>query len=79
MSGRDERPAIERAQQAAAGLKPGTWESVEALALLAVEVGGADGRALCERARDAAAGLSEGDWRSVRALALLARAGRILG
>ncbi len=60
-----------------AGLKVGSWESVEALALLAVE---ARGRAECASLRDAAhtaaTGLKSGTWESVRALACLARADR---
>ena len=64
----DERPPLQRALDAVAGLKVGSWESVEALALLAVE---AKGRAECASLRDAAhtaaAGLKSGTWESVRA------------
>ena len=73
----DERPPLQRALDAVAGLKAGSWESVEALALLAVE---AKGRPECTALRDAAhaaaAGLRSGTWQSVRALAVLARADR---
>jgi hypothetical protein len=73
----DERPPLQRALDAVPGLKAGSWESVEALALLAVE---AKGRAECaslrESAHAAAAGLKSGTWESVRALACLARADR---
>jgi len=75
----DDRPPLERALGAAASLKAGTWESVEALALLSVE---AKGRPEAERlyasAVDTSARLSEGTWQSVRALAALARARREL-
>jgi hypothetical protein len=77
---RDERPPLEQALAAASGLKAGSWASVEALAMLAVEARGrpeADG--LYRSATDAAAGLSSGSWESVRALTWLARAGRELG
>ena len=71
----DERPPLQRALDAVAGLKAGSWESVEAL--LAVE---AKGRPECTALRDAAhaaaAGLRSGTWQSVRALAGLARADR---
>jgi hypothetical protein len=73
----DERPPLQRALDAVAGLKVGSWESVEALALLAIE---AKGHAECASLRDAAhtaaAGLKSGTWESVRALACLARADR---
>ncbi|RNL64181.1 hypothetical protein EFK50_06515 [Nocardioides marmoriginsengisoli] len=77
-SSSDERPPLERAQEAASGLTAGTWESVEALALLAIEVQGPEGARLYELARTKAAKLKSGDWSSVRALTLLARAGREL-
>ncbi|GAA2477172.1 hypothetical protein [Terrabacter carboxydivorans] len=35
----DGRPPLQRALDAAAGLRAGSWESVEALALLAIEAG----------------------------------------
>ena len=40
MGHHDERPPVQRAIEAAAGLKAGTWEAVEALAWLAVEAAG---------------------------------------
>jgi len=76
---RDDRAPIERALDAAAGLKTGSWESVEALALLAVEAKGRpEGASLRDAAHAAAAGLKAGTWESVRALACLARADREL-
>lgn len=73
----DDRPPLERGLDAASGLRAGSWESVEALALLAIE---ARGRPECASLRDAAraaaAGLKAGTWESVRALACLARADR---
>lgn len=75
-----QRPALERAVEAAAGLKAGSWESVEALALLAIEARSLpDGARLHEAAHLAAAGLRAGTWDSVRALACLARADREIG
>jgi hypothetical protein len=76
---RDERPPLQRALAAAEGLKPGSWDSVEALALLAVEARGLpQSRSLLEAAHAACDGLKPGSWQSVRALALLARAEREL-
>lgn len=73
----DERPPLQRALDAVAGLKVGSWESVEALALLAVEAKGrAEAASLRDAAHAAAAGLKSGTWESVRALACLARADR---
>ena len=70
---------LDRALSATAKLKPGSWPSVEALALLAVE---AKGRPECaslqNAAHSAANGLTAGSWDSVRALSLLARADREL-
>jgi hypothetical protein len=77
---KDERPALERALEAAAGLKVGTWTSVEALARLAIEAKGRpEAQKLYESARSASMDLSDGSWESVRALTWLARAGRELG
>ncbi len=75
----DERPPLQRGLDAVAGLKAGSWESVEALALLAIEAEGLPERAsLRTAAHTAAAGLRSGTWESVRALACLARADREL-
>ncbi|WP_406832895.1 hypothetical protein ABEG17_08725 [Pedococcus sp. KACC 23699] len=75
----DPRPPLQRALETAAGLKPGTWESVEALAVLAIEAKDLpDGARLLASARTAADGLKPGTWESVRALAWLARADREL-
>ncbi len=66
-----------RAQAAAAaeGLKAGTWESVEALAALALAYKATpDAAALLARAASTAEGLKPGGWDSVRALAWLSRA-----
>ena len=79
MGRRDERPPVPRALEAAAGLKPGSWESVEALALLAIEASGRpESASLLADAHTAAAGLRSGTWESVRALVCLARADREL-
>jgi hypothetical protein len=75
-----DQPELERALATAKGLKPGTWESVEALAVLALETGGTpEGIGLLEAAGRAAAQLRSGNWESVRALAWLARAQREVG
>jgi hypothetical protein len=75
----DTRPPLRRALDTAAGLKAGTWESVEALALLAIEAGErAEASSLRDAAHRAAAGLKAGTWESVRALGWLARADRLL-
>jgi len=64
---------------AAGGLRAGTWASVEALSLLAIEAKGQPvAEELHRSALDAAAGLKDGTWDAVRALACLARAGREL-
>lgn len=69
--------ALQRALAGASDLQAGTWESVEAMALLAVET--QDTRFL-ETAQGAARGLKgQGSWQAVRALAFLARAERLLG
>jgi hypothetical protein len=72
----DTRPPLQRALDTAAGLKAGTWESVEALALLAIEAGEPEATSLRDAAHRTAAGLKPGTWESVRALAWLARADR---
>jgi hypothetical protein len=75
-----ERPPLDQALEAAASLKPGTWESVETLSMLAVEAKGRpEAAGLYESAVDASTGLKPGSWESVRALTWLARAGRELG
>ncbi|KQZ89774.1 hypothetical protein ASD62_11140 [Phycicoccus sp. Root563] len=76
----DGRPPLQRALDAAAGLKPGTWESVETLAVLAIEAKDLpDGPRLLAAAHAAADGAKPGTWESIRALAWLARADRELG
>ena len=78
----DGRPPLHRAWDAAAGLKAGSWESVEALALLAIESGARglpESAALLESSHVAADGLRAGSYGSVRALTCLARADRELG
>jgi hypothetical protein len=73
-------PALERALATARGLKPGSWESVEALALLAIETAGTpDSMVLLEASGRAAQQLKSGNWDSARALAWLARAEREVG
>ncbi|HET6562891.1 MAG TPA: hypothetical protein VFG72_13530 [Marmoricola sp.] len=82
MFGKRQEPGspLERALDAAAGLKAGSWASVEALSMLSLEAKGRpESRALHSSALDAAAGLSPGSWESIRALAWLAHAGRELG
>ena len=75
----DELPPLSRALDAAAGLKPGTWESVEALALLAIEARDLpECGALLDAAHTTASRLKPGTWASVQALACLARADREL-
>jgi hypothetical protein len=70
---------LERALEAASGLKPGSWESVEALSMLSVECAGRpEARSLYESALTASQGLQSGSWASVRSLAWLVRAERAL-
>jgi hypothetical protein len=77
---KDERPPLDRALETAAQLKAGTWESVEALAILAIEAKGRPEAQRCyDSAAEAAMGLRSGTWESIRALAWLARARRELG
>ncbi len=60
---------------AAEQLKAGTWEGVEALAVLALSARDTpDAAALLARAAATADGLRPGTWESVRALAWLSRA-----
>jgi hypothetical protein len=71
----DERPPLQRALEAAAALKPGTWESVETLAQLAIACqGGPDALRVYRSASDTAAQLRAGTYESVRALTWLHRA-----
>ncbi len=73
-------PTLERALATVSGLKPGTWESVEVLALLSMETAGTmQAVALLEAASGAAARLKSGTWESARALVWLARAERAVG
>jgi hypothetical protein len=75
----DERSPLQRALEAAASLKPGSWESVESLAMLAIECKGTpEAEHLFQTASRAAAQLKAGAYPSVRALAWLNRAGREL-
>jgi hypothetical protein len=68
---------LDRALDAAAGLKAGSWASVEALAMLSIEAADrAEASSLYESALDASRSLSPGSWESVRALTWLARAER---
>ena len=76
----DPSSPLTRALASVAGLKAGSWDSVEALAVLAVEARDLpDSARLLETAHQAAANLKVGTWQAVRALALLARADRELG
>ncbi len=82
MLGKRQEPGspLERALDAAAGMKAGSWASVEALSMLAIEAKGRpEAQDLHRSALDAAARLSSGSWESIRALAWLARAGREVG
>ena len=77
---KDERAALERALEAAAGVKVGAWSSVEAIAMLAIEAQGRpEAETLYEKARQASTSLAAGSWDSIRALTWLARARRELG
>ena len=79
-SSQTNQPTLERALATARGLKPGSWESVEALALLALDTAGTpEALALLEAASEAAARLKSGTWESARALVWLARAEREVG
>lgn len=70
---------LDLALTAALGLKPGTWEAVESLAFLAMEVQDrSEARELLTVATRTAERLKPGSWDSVRALAWLARAERAL-
>ena len=76
---RDERDPLERALEAAAGFKAGTWESVQSFAMLAVEARGRpEADRLYDQALDASQTLKSGSWESIQALTWLARAGREL-
>ena len=75
----DDRPPLDRAVEAAAGLKPGTWQSVEAYAMLAIEARGRpEARTLYDDALRVSQELSSGSWESIRALTWLSRAAREL-
>ena len=64
--------ALARSLETARGLKPGTWEAVEALSILAVEARGLpDGSQLLALAQATASRLKSGSWEAVRALAWL--------
>ena len=74
---KDDRDPLERALEGARGLKPGAWESVETLAILALASRDRpEARALYDTGLEASRSLSVGSWQSVRALALLAHAAR---
>ena len=71
--------ALARSLQTAHGLRPGTWEAVEALSILAMEARGLpDGSQLLAAAQATASRLKSGSWEAVRALAWLSRAEREL-
>lgn len=70
---------LDRAIATAAGLKPGTWEAVETLAILAIAAAGrTEAGEHLQTAQRIAAKLKAGTWDAVRALAWLARAEREL-
>jgi hypothetical protein len=80
MGRQDDRPPLVRALEAAGVLKAGTWDSVEALCVLAIETKDLpEGATMLTSAHTVASGLKAGTWESVRALALLARADREFG
>lgn len=70
-----ESEALQAAIDAATRLKPGSWESVESLSVLALESGDP---AFLDIATKAAERLTPGTWDAVRALTWLARAQREL-
>ena len=71
--------ALARSLETARGLKPGAWDAVEALSILAVEARGLpDGSQLLALAQATASRLKSGSWEAVRALAWLSRAEREL-
>ena len=71
--------ALARSLETARGLKPGTWDGVEALSILAMEARGLpDGPQLLATAQETASRLKSGSWEAVRALAWLNRAEREL-
>ncbi|MFC7532478.1 hypothetical protein [Actinoplanes sp. GCM10030250] len=75
----DEHSPLQRALEAAGSLKAGSWESVESLAVLAIECKGTpEAEQLYQTAFRAAAQLKAGTYGAVRALAWLNRAGREL-
>lgn len=75
----DGHSPLTRAVDTVAGLKAGTWESVETLAMLAIEAKDLpEGTRIHTAAQQAAATLKTGSWESVRALTWLARAEREL-
>jgi len=70
---------LDRALATAHGLKPGTWEAVESLAILAIEAQGrSEAHEVLTVATRTAERLKPGSWEAVRALAWLARAERTL-
>ena len=80
MGRQDDRPPLDRALSAAGELKAGTWESVEALSVLAIASKHQDdGVQMLASALAAASSAKAGSWDSVRALAWLAQAERELG
>ena len=76
----DDRDLLDRALEAAAGLRVGSWESVQAYAMLAIEARGRpESGQLYDQALEASRRLSSGSWESIRALTWLTRARRELG
>ncbi len=75
----DDRDPLDRALDAAAGYHVGSWESVQSLAMLAIEANGRpEANQLYEKALEASRKLSSGSWESIRALTWLVRARREL-
>jgi hypothetical protein len=75
----DERDPLERALEAAAKSTAGGWESVETLAMIAIEAKGRpEAHEFLAQALEASRGLAAGSWDSIRALSWLSRAAREL-
>ncbi len=79
-SGSSEKSVLERALGVVSRLKPGNWESVETMAVLAIaSQNRPEAAALVDEAIRTASKLKDGSWESARALAWLARAQQEVG
>lgn len=71
--------ALARSLETAGELKPGTWDAVKALSILAMEArASSDGAGSLTAAQATASRLKSGSWEAVTALAWLSRAEREL-